>query len=412
MPDASYGSLPFQEQIAFFRRKFNINTNAWTDIWQEAHDHAFVVAGANRDDLVADFRAAVDKAIANGGTLEQFRQDFDRIVAKYGWSYNGGRNWRSRVIYETNLRTSYAAGRYAQLQEVKRFRPYWLYVHSDSVQHPRPLHKQWGDAKLVLHADDPWWQTHYPPNGWGCQCTVHALNDRDLKRMGKDGPDKAPPIDMQTVTVGERGPTPRTVQTPAGVDPGFGYVPGRDAWLREQATRAAQAAGADDRVWESLLRTTFADVGRPVEVPALPAPADLGPRLASAEETIATIRRLIGGDVQTFDMRGLPVIVDAELLGQHVAEDLGRTPYLTLLPDLLSDPWEVWYALEREANTGAIRTRVRSIKRYDIGRGRSVLLVANEIDGALIGWTFVPVRQANYINNQRTGLLWYASAEQ
>ena len=170
---AAYGSLPFQEQIAFFRRKLNLPTATWTDIWQSAHDHAFVVAGANRMDLVQDFRQAVDRAIASGSTLAQFRKDFDAIVEKYGWSYNGGRNWRSRVIYETNLRSSYAAGRYAQLQSLKKTMPYWRYRHSDAVMHPRPMHLAWNG--LVLHADDPWWHTHFPPNGWGCQCTVEAL---------------------------------------------------------------------------------------------------------------------------------------------------------------------------------------------------------------------------------------------
>ncbi|MEI7036444.1 phage minor head protein [Fulvimonas yonginensis] len=224
----SYGSVPFKEQIAFFRRKTNTPTERWTDLWQEEHDHAFMVAGANRIDLLVDLRQAVDKAIAEGAGLEAFRRDFDQIVAKHGWSYTGGRDWRTRVIFETNLRTSYAAGRYAQLQALKQVRPFWRYRHSDSVQHPRPQHLAWNG--LVLHADDPWWQTHYPPNGWGCQCTVEALNLRDLKRLGKDGPDQAPPIDLQDVVVGQRGPAPTTVQTPAGVDPGFGYAPGRSAY--------------------------------------------------------------------------------------------------------------------------------------------------------------------------------------
>lgn len=133
-------SLPFREQNEFFRRKLNLPTNAWTDVYTREHDYAFVVAGANRDDLVQDFRAAVQKVIDDGGTLEAFRKDFDRVVAKHGWSYKGGRNWRSRVIYETNLRSSYMAGRYEQLMAVREARPYWQYIHSDAVEHPRPLH--------------------------------------------------------------------------------------------------------------------------------------------------------------------------------------------------------------------------------------------------------------------------------
>jgi hypothetical protein len=54
---------------------------------------------------------------------------------------------------------------------------------------------------------------------------VEGLTQRDLVRLGKHGPDRAPPIEIETVTV--NGPSgPRAVQVPAGVDPGFGYAPG------------------------------------------------------------------------------------------------------------------------------------------------------------------------------------------
>ena len=184
MADGSvaYGSLPFKEQIAFFRRKRNVLTERWTDLWLAQHDHGFMVAGANRIDLLIDLRAAIDRAIADGTGLPAFRADFDKIVAKYGWDYTGGRNWRTRVIYETNLRTSYAAGRYAQLQSLKRVMPYWRYRHSDAVMHPRPLHLSWNN--LVLLADDSWWLTHFGPNGWGCQCTVEHSNSAVLLSLG------------------------------------------------------------------------------------------------------------------------------------------------------------------------------------------------------------------------------------
>lgn len=219
-------SLQFAEQNQFFRRKLNLPTNAWTDIYTREHDYAFVVAGANRDDLVQDFRQAVEKAIVDGVTLEDFRKDFDRIVAKYGWSYRGGRNWRSRVIYETNMRSSYMAGRYEQLMAVREDRPYWQYLHSDAVEHPRPEHEAWNG--LILRWDDPWWQYHFPINAWGCQCSVRALSDDDLARMGKKGPDEAPPIVWQTRTIGQNSPDgPRVVEVPEGIDPGFEYMPGQ-----------------------------------------------------------------------------------------------------------------------------------------------------------------------------------------
>lgn len=231
MAAVAYGSLPFQQQIAFFRSKRNVLTESWLDVWQAEHDNAFMVAGANRIELVADFRDAVRAAIEDGATLADFRRDFDRIVAKHGWDYNGGRNWRSRVIYETNLRQSYNAGRWNQLQRLKKARPYWRYKHSDAVEHPRPVHLSWNDK--IWAADDPVWRAIYPANGWGCQCYVEALSERDMKRLGKKGPDPSPQLQWVDALVGQRSPGgPRVVRTVVGVDPGFAYAPGSslDDW--------------------------------------------------------------------------------------------------------------------------------------------------------------------------------------
>ena len=226
----SHTRLPFAEQIAFFRSKLDLPTRAWTDIWQDEHDRAFVVAGAAHADLVADLRGAVDKAIADGTTLATFRKDFDSIVAKHGWSYNGGRDWRTRVIYSTNLRTSYAAGRYQQMKDVAEHRPFWRYRHSHASKDPRHDHLAWDG--LILRHDDPWFDTHYPPGGWGCKCYIETLAERDLKRLGKDGPDAAPAVRTRTVTVGAKGPSPRTVTVPVGIDPGWAYAPGKSVLKR------------------------------------------------------------------------------------------------------------------------------------------------------------------------------------
>ena len=116
--DVRYGSLPFDNAIQSFRNKLNVNTKTCNDIWRTAHARAFMVAGA-KDDLLVDLRGAVDKAISEGTTIAAFRKDFDEVVKKTGWAYNGGRNFRTRIIYDTNLRQFHHAGRWAQIQQVK-----------------------------------------------------------------------------------------------------------------------------------------------------------------------------------------------------------------------------------------------------------------------------------------------------
>ncbi|MCY4479160.1 MAG: DUF935 family protein [Rhodospirillales bacterium] len=214
--------LGFAEQIAFFREKLNLGTNAWTDIWEAQHDRSFVVAGAARDDLVADLKGAVEAAISDGETLETFRARFDEIVERHGWAYKGDRLWRTRVIYNTNIATSYSAGRWTQANAVTDQRPYWRYRHSPASEVPRPDHETWDG--LILRADDPWWLTHWPPNGWGCQCWVETLSMRDMERHDL-AVSEPPPMGWHDVTVGPAD-SRRTVRVPAGVDAGFGYAPG------------------------------------------------------------------------------------------------------------------------------------------------------------------------------------------
>lgn len=212
----------FQEQIDFFRRKLNLPSETWRDIQQAAHDRAFMVSGAAKADLLADLRKAVDQAV-QGGSIGEFRKNFADIVEKHGWTgwtgegSKAGEAWRTRLIYQTNLMTSYAAGRRAQLldPELLKRRPFWRYVHNDSVTHPRPHHKEWGDARLTLRHDHPFWNTHFPPNGWGCKCRVVAV------AAPVDGDATQPPEGWDAVD-------PRT-GAPMGIDEGWDYAPGSRA---------------------------------------------------------------------------------------------------------------------------------------------------------------------------------------
>jgi hypothetical protein len=212
----------FQQQIDFFRAKLNLPTETWRDIQRAAHDRAFVVAGAAKADLLADLRNAVDQAV-QGGSIGEFRKNFDETVAKHGWTgwtgqgSKAGEAWRTRVIYRSNITTSYAAGRRAQLTDPALLsrRPYWRYVHNDSVTHPRPHHKLWGDQRLTLRHDHPFWGTHFPPNGWFCGCRVVAA------AAPGQGDASSPPAGWDAID-------PKT-GTPVGIDRGWDYAPGAHA---------------------------------------------------------------------------------------------------------------------------------------------------------------------------------------
>lgn len=294
---ARYGNLAFKAQIAFFRGKVSVPTAHWADVWQGAHDQAFMVAGAAKAELIDDLRKAVGKGIEQGTTLAQFRKDFDAIVARHGWTgWTGegsekGRAWRTRVIYETNLRTSYAAGRWEQLQAGKHRRPWLMYVHDDSVRYPRPHHQAWDGT--VLHIDDPWWQAHYPPNGWGCKCKVRSLTRGQLQRRGlTPGPAPESPIDPKT-------------GAPEGIDAGWAYAPGASRPQQLAANLRGQAPKLPPDIKRRLLDDIDAALGNgPGKPPTPPAPgappSPGGPGLPPAPTAPVTVRQAGAAEAQRF----------------------------------------------------------------------------------------------------------------
>ncbi len=230
--------LPFPEQIAAFRLRLGnlVPTARWDDIEGQAHDRAFMVAGAMKAELLADLAAAVDRGIAGGGTLDDFRRDFRAIVARHGWhgwtgeGTKAGEAWRTRVIWRTNMTTTWAAGRRAQL-EAGNF-AFWVYRHGGSRE-PRPQHLAWDG--LALPPGHPFWATHAPPNGWGCSCKVYgARSEKGVRRLGGD-PDKALPP-------GWDARDPRT-GAPPGIDKGWAHAPGAtvaDEIIAQLRARAAK----------------------------------------------------------------------------------------------------------------------------------------------------------------------------
>lgn len=215
-------NTPFFEQLEFFRQKLNLPTERWDDIQRSAHDRAFIVAGAMKAELLDDLQQSLFSRMADGRGYEQFHKDFRAIVAKHGWTgwtgegSKAGEAWRTKVIYQTNMATSYAAGRYRQLTDPDylALRPYWRYRHADGVMNPRLQHVAWNN--LTLPHDHAFWQTHFAPNGWGCHCRVIAVDAREYAKAQAAGLSEPP-----------AGWDERDAQgNLPGIAKGFDYAPG------------------------------------------------------------------------------------------------------------------------------------------------------------------------------------------
>jgi hypothetical protein len=257
------GPIP-KDALQFFRAKVSTQGFDYRDVWRQEHAAAFTVAKAMRVDVLEGIRSALDDALAQGKTFAQFKKELSPTLQKMGWwgkkkmidPLTGepvlaqlGSNRRLKTIFRANMRTARAAGQWQRAERTKKALPYLLYELGPSREH-RDEHVGWHGTLLSI--DDPWWDTHMPPNGYGCKCRVRQVSRGEHARMAKEGvpsPDRVQVLDpasglptgqleKRQVPVKTQAPkvtmvrwenkrTGRAEMVPEGIQPGWDTNPGK-----------------------------------------------------------------------------------------------------------------------------------------------------------------------------------------
>lgn len=241
MTQVRLAPLPPVEAMAYFRSKGLAPADArfdWRDVWRGQHAGQFVVAKAIQDDIAKMLRDGIARAQAEGTGFREFVDEIEPQLRAAGWwgkhemtdPLTGetqlvqlGSMHRLRTIFDTNMRTAAAAGRWAQIQRTKRAYPYLRYRQIDRPT--RRLQHQRFD-NLVRPVDDPVWARIYPPNGWFCGCWVEQITQGQVDRGEVI---VSEPFDLEEVEW-ENARTGRTEDIPRGVHPGFDINTGM-IWL-------------------------------------------------------------------------------------------------------------------------------------------------------------------------------------
>ncbi|GJD93329.1 phage head morphogenesis protein [Methylobacterium iners] len=253
---------------------------SWLDIWGEEHAHAFTVAKAVDVELLGVMRDSIKRAIDNGQGFENWRAALKPELERIGWGKprlvadpTGERPDRKvdftapgrlQTIFSSNMRAARAAGQWERIQRTKEALPYLLYVRTTSLA-PRDQHLRW--AGTILPADDPWWRTHFPPNGWRCKCAVRQVSRFEREdKLGQPGfSDERPALDEKPFLNRRTG---EIVRVPDGIDPGWAHNPGLAAERRRAAADAlagrieAAAAGPSPAAVRQALRLGVEDLVR------------------------------------------------------------------------------------------------------------------------------------------------------
>lgn len=386
---------PPPEAIAYLEGKSYQPAFDWRDVWGEEHAYAFTVAKATEMDVLTGIRKSVDRAMRDGVPFEQFRAELEPTLKKLGW---WGRQERSdpvtgeisevqlgsprrlQTIYWANTRTANAAGQWERAQRTKQALPYFVYELGPSEVH-RPHHVDWANRPTVLPVDDPWWDTHYPPNGWGCKCRLRPITRFEAERI--DAPAGAPETEFQDY-VNKR--TGETTQIPVGIDPGWHTNPGKSRArtlmqqmhyrLEEAGEQTARKTIAD--FWDSQTPEALMKVPERLNLPAAiskRAISDMGGNAAGIRTISVTQQTLAAKIGKHAEVTLASFVMVQELLddGERVRRPDGSIQYWKRI----DGKW--WVVALRKSATGFVR--VGTLFRARTDQLESVKRIEREIFG-------------------------------
>lgn len=192
MPDVIYGltkDFIFAEALAFLKEKKPLKLEAYKKLSDEARAKAFSISGYTSVVVIQEFLDELERALEEGKTKEQFREDMNGFLEAHG--YIGISAYRADNIFRTNMATAMNAGHYQAMTEptTMKLRPYWQYM---TVGDGRVRDDHAAMHGLVFRADDPIWSLWYPPNGFRCRCYVVSRSARQLEKMGLTVSDEVP----------------------------------------------------------------------------------------------------------------------------------------------------------------------------------------------------------------------------
>jgi len=231
---------------------------------------------------------------------------------------------------------------------------------------------------------------------------VRGLWPRNLRKLGKDGPDQAPDVRLIEREVGKNSPDgPRIVRVPEGIDPGFEYAPGasrlKSAMPPERPDPPVPGSAGDRGLPNTRPRDALP--------PARPfAAADLLARGLPAQDYAQAFLERFGATLAQpvifKDAIGERLVIGAELFkkpnGAWKADKRERGPFMPLLALALQEPDEIWARLEWHHVRGEATVRRRYVARFEVEGQEAPALVIFEMgdDGWSGTTTFLGVTQS------------------
>jgi len=333
MPTPSLGPMPrvFREAISFHESRISITDREAKRSSSEARARSFYAASLADRASALETHRLIGEAMKNGTTEAQFRADFTRLLAA-----NGGAVLppsRQNLIFEQAIGLGYASGRIRQMRIVSETTDRIIWMYPLAPHDNRTTQICLSLEGYMAPADSPEWQRIAPPNHFKerhwqlLTLTLEQAKERGyVPRDEDEDPRQYPVIDGEEV----HPDSGFDMQPELLASDAENLMDGYKALLGE-----LEAKTAADYELGSLATLEDAEA---IELPEL---ATAGEAEAGWEafREVTDMPDALDSTI-TVDALGDGVIVNRGTFDAIFAEE---PELVSLLPELLSDPTEVWF---------------------------------------------------------------------
>jgi SPP1 gp7 family putative phage head morphogenesis protein len=206
MPEFLFTAVPHNEAIDFIQSKPAVSRAVFDGLLPELRARAFTITGIESANVLQTVRDIVGDLPA-GQTWDSLKSKIVDAISPYIIDPNAtpqeqadqlaAAEAKAELLLRVHGQEAYAAAAYRVMDGQRQIFPYWQYqTMGDS--HVRPTHRALDG--LVLPAESPFWQTHFPPWDWGCRCIVIPLSRAGVEHIRQQ--DEKKPMEQRRVLEG------------------------------------------------------------------------------------------------------------------------------------------------------------------------------------------------------------------
>jgi SPP1 gp7 family putative phage head morphogenesis protein len=213
MTQILFGPVPHRAASDFIKDKPAVSREVFERMVPEVRARTFLVSGMVPLDIAQKLRDRIADLPA-GADWDKIKGEVAESLSPYLAPDPGAKNdegnpmsgaereaaaraaaeRRSELLLRTHGYQAYAASQYEVMQRQTDVFPYWRY---QTAQDDRVRDSHAALEGVVLPANDPFWQTHFPPWDFNCRCTVVPLSDADFAEIRED--DQQKPVDQRSI---------------------------------------------------------------------------------------------------------------------------------------------------------------------------------------------------------------------